>query len=31
MPYGGGPVQFFDILKKWREQGNFEGLEFGSD
>ena len=30
MPYGGGPVQFFDILKKWREQGNFEGLEFGS-
>jgi hypothetical protein len=30
MPYGGGPVQFFGILKKWREQGNFEGLEFKS-
>ena len=30
MPYGGGPVQFFDILKKWREQGSFEGLEFNS-
>jgi hypothetical protein len=30
MPYGGGPVQFFGILKKWREQGHFEGLEFKS-
>ncbi|MEQ1887675.1 MAG: NAD(P)/FAD-dependent oxidoreductase [Alphaproteobacteria bacterium] len=25
--YGGGPVEFFDILKKWREKGDFKGLE----
>ena len=25
--YGGGPVQFFQILKDWRDDGNFEGLE----
>jgi cyclohexanone monooxygenase len=26
--YGGGPVEFFSILKDWRERGEFEGLEF---
>ena len=24
--YGGGPVEFFNILKQWREEGKFEGL-----
>jgi hypothetical protein len=28
MPYGGGPIPFFNLLKSWREQGDFEGLEF---
>ncbi len=27
-PYGGGPIPFFNILKQWRSEGNFEGLEF---
>jgi cation diffusion facilitator CzcD-associated flavoprotein CzcO len=27
MPYGGGPIEFFNLLKEWREQGNLEGLE----
>ena len=27
-PYGGGPIQFFALLAKWREEGKFEGLEF---
>ncbi len=26
--YGGGPVEFFQILEDWRTEGNFEGLEF---
>ena len=25
--YGGGPVEFFEILKKWREEGQMKGLE----
>jgi cation diffusion facilitator CzcD-associated flavoprotein CzcO len=29
-PYGGGPIPFFALLKQWREQGNFEGLDFNS-
>ena len=27
-PYGGGSIKFFKLLEKWRETGNFEGLEF---
>ena len=29
-PYGGGSIQFFELLAKWRETGTFEGLAFGS-
>ncbi len=25
--YGGGPVEFFGLLRQWREQGEFAGLE----
>ncbi|MBL4865156.1 MAG: hypothetical protein JKY67_02120, partial [Pseudomonadales bacterium] len=25
--YGGGPIEFFSILKKWREEGELKGLE----
>ncbi|KAI9028451.1 putative monooxygenase [Hyaloraphidium curvatum] len=25
--YGGGPLVFFDMLKKWREAGDFKGME----
>jgi len=25
--YGGGPVEFFSVLKDWRERGDFAGLE----
>ena len=25
--YGGGPIEFFEMMKKWREKGNLEGLE----
>ena len=28
-PYGGGSIQFFELLQQWREDGRFEGLEFG--
>ena len=28
--YSGGSIQFWDLLAKWREEGNFEGLEFRS-
>ena len=28
-PYGGGSIQFFNLLEKWRDQGTFEGIEFG--
>ena len=27
-PYGGGPIQFFALLEKWRQDGRFEGLAF---
>ncbi len=27
-PYGGGSIRFFELLKQWREDGRFEGLEF---
>lgn len=27
LPYGAGPVAFIQLLKAWREQGDFEGLE----
>ena len=29
-PYGGGSIRFFELLKEWREDGNFDGLEFSS-
>ena len=29
MPYGDGPIAFFSLLKAWREEGKFEGLELG--
>jgi cyclohexanone monooxygenase len=25
--YGGGPVRFFEILRRWREEGALAGLE----
>ena len=25
--YGGGPIEFFKLMKKWRSKGNLEGLE----
>ena len=28
MGYPRGPVAFFKYLKKWRDSGRFEGLEF---
>ena len=27
-PYGGGSIRFFELLKKWRDSGTFEGLDF---
>ena len=27
-PYGGGSIRFFELLKEWREDGNFAGLTF---
>ncbi len=29
-PYGGGSIQFFKLLQKWRDDGTFEGLKFGT-
>ncbi|MFP6661775.1 MAG: NAD(P)/FAD-dependent oxidoreductase [Myxococcota bacterium] len=29
VPYGGGSIEFFELLAKWRASGDFEGLEFG--
>ena len=26
-PYGGGSIRFFELMKAWREAGDFEGLE----
>ena len=28
--YGGGSIRFFELLQEWRDDGSFEGLEFGS-
>lgn len=27
-PYGGGSIKFFNMLEEWRQDGNWEGLEF---
>ena len=27
-PYGGGSIEYFELLARWRESGNFEGLVF---
>ena len=29
--YGGGPVEFFNILKNWREEGSLKGLTLEND
>ncbi len=29
-PFGGGSIRFFKLLEEWREDGKFEGLEFGT-
>ena len=28
--YGGGPIEFFDLMKKWRSRGKLEGLELNN-
>ncbi|MEM7080554.1 MAG: NAD(P)/FAD-dependent oxidoreductase [Pseudomonadota bacterium] len=28
--YGGGPIEFFNLMKKWRDKGQLEGLELSS-
>ena len=28
--YSGGSIAFWDLLEKWREAGDFDGLEFSS-
>ena len=28
--YGGGPIEFFSLLKKWRSKGDLRGLEFSN-
>jgi cation diffusion facilitator CzcD-associated flavoprotein CzcO len=28
VPYGEGPIPFFNLLREWREEGKFQGLEF---
>ena len=27
LPYGAGPVAFIELLRQWREGGDFAGLE----
>jgi cation diffusion facilitator CzcD-associated flavoprotein CzcO len=27
--YGGGPIEFFDLIRKWRTDGRMKGLVFG--
>ena len=27
--YGGGPIEFFALMKKWRSKGDLQGLELG--
>ena len=29
-PYGGGSIEFFQLLEKWRADGSFDGLEFSA-
>ncbi len=29
-PFGGGSIRFFQLLKDWREDGRFEGLQFSA-
>ena len=26
--YGGGPIEFHELIRKWRADGRMEGLEF---
>ncbi len=28
VPYGEGPVAFFELLQRWRAAGDFDGVEF---
>ena len=28
--YGGGPIEFFSLLRKWRSKGDLRGLEFNN-
>ena len=30
-PYGGGALNFFNLMKKWREKGDLKGLELSSN
>ena len=30
-PYGGGALNFFKLMKKWRDKGDLEGLELNSN
>tara|TARA_E500000075_G_scaffold110985_1_gene105364 strand:- start:356 stop:1237 length:882 start_codon:yes stop_codon:yes gene_type:complete len=30
-PYGGGSLEFFSLMKKWRKKGSLEGLELQSN
>lgn len=30
MPFGGGPIPFFNILRDWREEGTLTGLELNT-
>ncbi len=31
MPFGGGSIAFFEMMAKWRESGDFEGLSFNAE
>lgn len=31
LPFGAGPVAFIELLRQWRKQGNFAGLDLSSD
>ena len=30
-PYGGGPLEFFSMMDKWRKEGKLEGLELSGN
>ena len=30
-PYGGGPLEFFSMMNKWRKEGKLEGLELSGN